>query len=77
MREHRIWPIHVTYNMHFRDPCKYTNVNVIYCYYPPPLFSLAKKTMFRMAFHGKYGNVWNALMSVPEVSYISESELLQ
>ena len=41
------------------------------------LFSLAKKTMFRMAFHGKYGNVWNALMSVPEVSYISESELLQ
>ena len=24
--------------------------------------------MFRMAFHGKYGNVWNALMSVPEVS---------
>ena len=31
-------------------------------------FSLAKKTMFRMAFHGKYGNVWNALMSVPEVS---------
>ena len=34
----------------------------------PLFFSLAKKTMFRMAFHGKYGNVWNALMSVPEVS---------
>ena len=42
-----------------------------------PPFSLAKKTMFRMAFHGKYGNVWNALMSVPEVSYISEYEMVQ
>lgn len=33
---------------------------------PGGVWGLAKKTMFRMAFHGKYGNVWNALMSVPE-----------
>jgi hypothetical protein len=24
--------------------------------------------MFRMAFHGGFGNVWNALMTIPEVS---------
>jgi hypothetical protein len=24
--------------------------------------------MFRMAFHGNYGNVWNALMTIPEVN---------
>ena len=41
------------------------------------LSSLAKKTMFRMAFHGKYGNVWNALMSVPEVSFAYIGILLQ
>ena len=33
--------------------------------------------MFRMAFHGKYGNVWNALMSVPEVSFAYIGILLQ
>ena len=44
---------------------------------PPSFFSLAKKTMFRMAFHGKYGNVWNALMSVPEVSFAQIGFCLQ
>ena len=43
----------------------------------PLFFSLAKKTMFRMAFHGKYGNVWNALMSVPEVSVTARGFPLQ
>ncbi len=31
------------------------------------LISVAQKAMFRMAFHGSYGNVWNALMTIPEV----------
>ena len=34
---------------------------------PGGLSGAFQKTMFRMAFHGGFGNVWNALMTIPEV----------
>ena len=55
-----MWLTHATLDLQFWILCKLMLFSLF--------FSLAKKTMFRMAFHGKYGNVWNALMSVPEVS---------
>ncbi len=30
---------------------------------------LAKKTMFKIAFHGGFSNVWSGVMSIPEVSW--------
>ena len=35
---------------------------------PDGLLSLAKKTMFKMAFHGGLSNVWSGVMTIPEVS---------
>ena len=29
--------------------------------------SAVQKALFRVAFHGGFGNVWGALMSIPEV----------
>ena len=34
---------------------------------PGGVSGVLQKTMFRMAFHGGFGNVWNALMTIPEV----------
>ena len=31
------------------------------------LFRLAKKTMFKIAFHGGFSNVWSGVMTIPEV----------
>ena len=31
------------------------------------IFRLAKKTMFKVAFHGGFNNVWNGVMTIPEV----------
>jgi hypothetical protein len=28
---------------------------------------LAKKTMFKIAFHGGFSNMWSGVMSIPEV----------
>ena len=35
---------------------------------PDGLLSLAKKTMFKMAFHGGLSNVWSGVMTIPEVN---------
>ena len=35
---------------------------------PDGLLSLAKKTMFKMAFHGGLSNVWSGVMTIPEVT---------
>jgi hypothetical protein len=32
------------------------------------IFSAVQKALFRVAFHGGFGNVWGALMSIPEVT---------
>ena len=35
---------------------------------PDGLLGLAKKTMFKMAFHGGLSNVWSGVMTIPEVT---------
>ena len=35
------------------------------------MFSLAKKTMFKMAFHGGLTSLWGGLMAIPEVTVTS------
>ena len=35
---------------------------------PDGLLGLAKKTMFKMAFHGGLSNVWSGVMAIPEVT---------
>ena len=51
--------------------------NCIMLYFPEAisfLYSSAiQKMMFRVAFHGGIGNFWKALMTIPEVIYLSNS----
>jgi len=37
---------------------------------PEGLMGLAKKTMFKVAFHGGFNNVWNGVMTIPEARQI-------
>merc|ERR1711976_1129097 len=39
---------------------------------PDGLYGLAKKTMFKVAFHGGVSNMWSGLMSVPEARQIKK-----
>lgn len=39
---------------------------------PDGILSLAKKTMFKMAFHGGLTNMWGGLMAVPEARQIKQ-----
>jgi len=39
---------------------------------PDGLMGLAKKTMFKMAFHGGFSNVWGGVMSIPEARNIKQ-----
>jgi len=39
---------------------------------PEGLMGLAKKTMFKVAFHGGMSNVWNGLMTIPEARRIKK-----
>ncbi|XP_059097349.1 uncharacterized protein LOC131891730 isoform X2 [Tigriopus californicus] len=40
--------------------------SIHYMQEPGGISGAFQKTMFRMAFHGGFGNVWNALMTIPE-----------
>merc|ERR1719232_1720126 len=39
---------------------------------PEGLYGLAKKTMFKVAFHGGVSNVWSGLMTIPEARQIKK-----
>jgi len=39
---------------------------------PDGLYGLAKKTMFKVAFHGGMSNVWSGLMTIPEARQIKK-----
>ena len=39
------------------------------CVVKTNIFRLAKKTMFKVAFHGGMSNMWSGLMTVPEVTH--------
>jgi len=39
---------------------------------PDGYYGLARKTFFKMAFHGSRSNVWNGLMSVPEAREVKK-----
>lgn len=39
---------------------------------PGGISGAIQKTMFRMAFHGGFGNVWNALMTIPEARNVKK-----
>jgi len=39
---------------------------------PDGLYGLAKKTMFKVAFHGGFSNMWSGLMTIPEARQIKQ-----
>lgn len=39
---------------------------------PDGLMGLAKKTMFKIAFHGGFSNVWSGVMTIPEARHIKQ-----
>jgi len=39
---------------------------------PDGLMGLAKKTMFKVAFHGGFSNVWSGVMTIPEARQIKQ-----
>jgi len=39
---------------------------------PEGLMGLAKKTMFKMAFHGGFSNVWSGIMTIPEARAVKK-----
>jgi len=39
---------------------------------PEGLMGLAKKTMFKMAFHGGFSNVWSGVMTIPEARAVKK-----
>merc|ERR1711997_965744 len=39
---------------------------------PEGLYGLAKKTMFKVAFHGGFSNMWSGLMTIPEARQIKK-----
>lgn len=39
---------------------------------PDGLMGLAKKTMFKMAFHGGFSNIWNSVMTIPEARKVKK-----
>jgi len=43
-----------------------------YIDHPEGLYGLAKKTMFKVAFHGGMSNMWSGLMTVPEARQIKQ-----
>lgn len=43
-----------------------------YIDHPEGIYSLAKKTMFKVAFHGGVTNVWSGLMTIPEARQIKK-----
>ena len=38
-------------------------------------FSLAKEALFKMAFHGRFANIWNSLIKIPEVIHLAVYKL--
>lgn len=39
---------------------------------PEGLMGMAKKTMFKVAFHGGFSNIWGGLMTIPEARHIKK-----
>lgn len=39
---------------------------------PDGLYGLAKKTMFKVAFHGGLSNMWSGLMTIPEARQVKQ-----
>jgi len=39
---------------------------------PDGLMGMAKKTMFKMAFHGGFSNIWGGVMTIPEARQIKQ-----